>query len=66
MKAEYDFSSGVRGKFYREGVALRLPIYLEEEVHTYLEQRAAAKGVELSRLVNDLLRRDIELAEAVR
>jgi hypothetical protein len=32
MKKEYDFSKGVRGKFYRPKVKLRLPIYLEDDV----------------------------------
>jgi len=64
MKDEYDFSKGVRGKFYRPAVKLTLPVYLEEEVQRYLAQRAAQRGVELSELVNDLLRKDIELIES--
>lgn len=64
MKDEYDFSKGTRGKFYRPGAKLTLPVYLEHEVQTYLAQRAAARGVELSELVNELLRKDIELIEA--
>jgi hypothetical protein len=64
MKDEYDFSKGVRGKFYRGGAKLTLPIYLDHEVQSYLAQRAAQRGVELSELVNELLRKDIELIEA--
>lgn len=64
MKDEYDFSKGVRGKFYRPGAKLTLPVYLDHEVQTYLAQRASERGVELSELVNDLLRKDIELIEA--
>jgi hypothetical protein len=66
MKDEYDFSRGTRGKFFRSGTQMNLPIYLDEEVMRYLRALAQAKGVELSQLVNDLLRRDIELAEAMR
>jgi hypothetical protein len=33
-------------------------------VQSYLAQRASERGVELSKLVNDLLRKDIELIEA--
>lgn len=29
MPPEYDFSKGVRGKFYRENVALNLPIQIQ-------------------------------------
>ncbi|HEX9734234.1 MAG TPA: hypothetical protein VGG06_19860 [Thermoanaerobaculia bacterium] len=65
MKKEYDFSDAERGKFYRPGARLNLPIYLDDDVRSYLSARAASKGVELGRLVNDLLKRDIELIEAV-
>ncbi len=62
MKDLYDFSKGVRGKFYRPDAVFRLPIYLDEKVEKYL----AAKGVELSDLVNDLLRREIDIIEMVK
>jgi hypothetical protein len=35
-------------------------------VQNYLSERARAKGVDLTHLVNDLLRKDIELIEAAR
>lgn len=66
MPAEIDFSKGVRGKFLRPGVELDLPVYLDAEVQAYLSARAKARGVEVGQLVNDLLRKDIELIEAVR
>ena len=66
MKNEYDFSAAEQGKFYRPDAKLHLPVYLDQEVETYLRERAASKGVELNRLVNDLLKRDIELIEAVK
>ena len=44
MPAEIDFSKGVRGKFYRPGMRLRLPIYLDDETQRYLADRAQAKG----------------------
>ena len=31
MKKEYDFSTGVRRKFYHKDLALNLPAYLEPE-----------------------------------
>lgn len=64
MKDEYDFSKGVRGRFYRPGATLSLPVYLELEVQSYLAQRASARGVDLSKLVNELLKKDIDLIEA--
>lgn len=54
MKAHYDFSKGERGKFYKPGAKINLPVYLEEEVQAYLLKHAAKKGIELSELVNDL------------
>jgi hypothetical protein len=64
MRDEYDFSKGARGKFYRADAQFKLPVYLDHEVQTYLSKRAARRGVELAELVNDLLRKDIELIEA--
>jgi hypothetical protein len=64
MKSEYDFSNAERGKFFRKGAALELPVYLEAGVRDYLTARA--KGVPVSDLVNDLLKRDIELIEAAK
>jgi hypothetical protein len=66
MKDRYDFSKGVRGKFYRPDAVIRLPVYLDDEVQSYLAARADAKGIELSDLVNDLLKREIDIIEAVK
>jgi len=66
MKREYDFSKGERGKFYRPGAKLNLPIYLDDEVLGYLSERAQSKGIDLSQLVNQILRKEIELVEALR
>lgn len=66
MPVEIDFSKGVRGKFFRPGMRLRLPIYLDDETQRYLVDRAKAKGVDLAALVNQLLKKDIELIEAAR
>ena len=66
MKPEYDFSAGERGKFYRENVVLVPPVHLEPDVLAYLQRRAEERGTSLSVLVNELLKKDIELIEAVR
>ena len=65
MKSHYDFSKGVRGKFHQPNAVFRLPVYLDEQIQRYLAAKAEAKGVELSQLVNDMLRREIELIETV-
>ncbi len=66
MKQEYDFSKGERGKFYRKNAKLNLPVYLDEEVQSYLQERARSQGVEIAQLVNEMLRQDIKLIEAVK
>ena len=63
MPAEIDFSGGTRGQFYRPGAKLNLPVYLDEQIQTRLAELANAKGVDFSTLVNDLLRKDIELID---
>lgn len=66
MRDEYDFSKGQRGKFYRQGAELHLPVYLEAEVQAALTALANAKGVDISVLANDLLKKDIELIQLAR
>ncbi len=66
MKTEYDFKNAERGKFFRPGAVLRLPIYLEPEVQDYLAAKAQAKNIDLDDLVNDLLKQEIRIAESLR
>jgi hypothetical protein len=61
MKPEYDFSRAERGKHYAgPGAVFHIPVYLEQDVQNFLMERAASKGVELEKLVNDLLKRGID------
>ncbi len=57
MKKEYDFSKAERGKFYRPGLKLNLPIYLREDVQKYAADKARSQGIGLEQFVNDLLSR---------
>ncbi len=63
MKREYDFSKGVRGKFYRKGAELRLPIYLNAKLQRKIERLARKRGKDISEVVNQLLGRDVEFLE---
>lgn len=63
MRRNYDFSKGVRGKFYREGAELRLPIYLDVKLQKQLEDLAQKNGKDVSELVNQLLKREVQLIE---
>jgi predicted HicB family RNase H-like nuclease len=42
------------------------PIQLDPEVLSYLAERAAERGTSLNALINELLRKDIEVIEAAR
>ena len=64
MKAKYDFSKAERGKFYRPGVELVLPIYLEPEVEKYVAALAKQRQVDVQTFVNEWLRANIKLLQA--
>jgi len=65
MRKEYDFSKGKRGKFYHSDLKLNIPIYLDGEVSAFVEKIAANKGRDRSSIVNDLLRGNIKISEAI-
>jgi cytidylate kinase len=63
MRRAYDFSKAVRGKFYRKGAELRLPIYLHPKLQSKLERIARRKGKDVTDMVNQLLRKDVKFLE---
>ena len=64
IPAEIDFSGGTRGKFHRPNAKLNLPVYLEADVQAYLAAVASKKGVPLSEVANELLKKEIAILEA--
>ena len=66
MKKEYNFSEGERGKFYSPDLKLNLPIYLEPETRSFIEKIAKKKKTDLSTVVNDLIKTDMQIAEFVK
>ena len=66
MKKEYDFSKGVRGKFYRPNARLNVPVYLDSKVQEFVGRIAESKRTDISAVVNRLLRSDMELVEAAK
>lgn len=56
----------MRGKFFQPDAEPRLPVYLDRKVQRYLAQRAADKGTSIEAMVNDLLKREIEIIESVK
>lgn len=65
MKRKFDFSKAVRGKFFRKGAELNLPIYVDSAMRRRLERIAKRKGKPVTELVNQLLKKDIELLESL-
>ena len=63
MKAEYDFSKGERGKFYRSRMKISLPVYLDQESMIFVEMIARKKKKDLSTIVNDLIHSDKHMME---
>lgn len=63
MKKEYDFSKGVRGKFYNADAEFNLPIYLEPEIAEFVQKLAVEKKVDRNRIVNRLLKKNKEIIE---
>jgi hypothetical protein len=66
MKAEYDFSTGERGKFYRHGAEFGFPIYIEPDVDAYLNELADERDEDVQELVNEWLRMNIRFVQNVR
>jgi uncharacterized protein len=55
MKAEYDFSKGIRGMFANA----RLPVFIENSILGYFHQRAIASGIPGDELINEVLRQHV-------
>ena len=51
-----DFSQGTRGGFSHPGARLSLPVHLDDEAQAWLSARAAARGVDIAQIVNELPR----------
>ncbi len=66
MKKQYDFSKGARGKFFRRGLRLCLPVYLEPKTDAFLRKLADQKGTDVGEIVNEWIRKDIDLIKSVR
>jgi hypothetical protein len=67
MPAEIDFSKGVRGLHHiPHGAKVLMPVSIERGVWEYFSGKAEQRGVDLSELVTELLKRDIEINEALK
>ena len=66
MKRDYDFSNAARGKRHRPDMELAPPVYLDPSLLAWLTSHRHSKGTTLNALVNELLKKDIELIETAK
>lgn len=67
MPEEIDFSKAERGRHHIPAEAVVfLPASIERSVWEYFSNKAERKGVGLSQLLTDVLKRDIEINEALK
>jgi hypothetical protein len=65
MKKEYDFSKGTRGKFYRKKAELHVPVYLDSDNYSFVSRIAEKKNTDVSDVVNELIKQDQRIAQAL-
>lgn len=66
MKRQYDFSKGERGKFYRPGLRLNIPVYLDAKLQKSVAKIARRKGQEVGAVVSQIVRKEVKLIEALK
>ena len=67
MPMEIDFGKATRGHHHIPAEAtVFLPALIERSVWEYFSDKAERKGVDLSQLLTDVLKRDIEINEALK
>ena len=59
MKAEYDFSKGIRGKFYVPATDIQLPHYLTPKLEQNLNKLAERTGRSPDALLQLLLEKEL-------
>jgi hypothetical protein len=65
MKEEYDFTNAEQGKFYIPLEEIETPIYLDKDIAHFFANKLKGKNETLQSLINELLRKDIEIANRV-
>ena len=63
MKKTYDFSKGVKGKFYVPENKIELPVYLDKKNQEFYLNLAKEKKIAMSQLINEFLSKDREIID---
>jgi hypothetical protein len=66
MKKHYDFSKAEQGKLHRPAKSLRIPIYLDNDVHRGLIRKDNRANSDISKLVNAILRSQIGVMDMMK
>ena len=66
MRDQYDFAKGERGKFHHQDAKFNLPIYLDEEVLAFVEEIARHRQCDITDVINELLKGDMQLAKVIK
>jgi len=67
MPAEIDFRKGTRGLHsIPPDAKVFVPVSIEKDVWDYFAGKAEAKGVDISELLTEVLKRDIEINETLK
>lgn len=61
MKKEYDFTNGVRGKFFHKDTTFEIPVYLDLQNEIFVCKIAEEKQMTLSEIVNQLISKNKEI-----
>jgi hypothetical protein len=65
ISTEDEFSQAERNESQQLDAVFNFPVYLEPDVSAFLHRLAEQKKVDVQDLVNDLLRKDIQLIQSV-
>lgn len=60
MKEEYDFSGGVRGRFYKPK-KIPTTLRLDDDIVLYFKKRASEEKVPYQTLINAFLRKELKV-----
>ncbi|HLJ47905.1 MAG TPA: hypothetical protein VKU01_17940 [Bryobacteraceae bacterium] len=67
MPHQIDFSKGTRGLHHiPPGARVLMPVSIERSVWEYFSGKAKERGLEVSELVTEVLKRDIEITETLK
>ena len=66
MKKHYDFSEAEQGKLHRPAKTLRIPVYLDDDIQKALVGKQNGRRKNLSKIVNDVLRTQLDMVDLLK